>query len=377
MNPNMPCTSFNNAPMMPQNNNATAPNNFSMSPYLQAMAAYQQPQMNLQMVQMMLGMMGNLAAQSAPYMFGGMPQNQTMNGFPSMPQSIRSSNQTPQGPNLSLPVNQMNPQMAGFPQAAQTSQASIMPAQGPNMPSMMGGMSPSLPMIQMPPTLNAQPSVPDSMTASATQQQKLQNLNLDHDSGNETSSISPQSASTVETPSNSGLPSRSGSFSTANNAKSVVRRLVESAPIDPSTPKRRKTDGQINQVQQFAQMGQFPQAPFFAPQMMMHPAYMGQNFNMMNPMGMSPMAMNPMAMHLDFDNCFSKQEACVVCGDKSSGYHYHALSCEGCKDLLRNGPADGGHRFDQGVDAGDLAAVWARFTGTTAPSKQIDNGNGI
>ncbi|XP_076841013.1 bile acid receptor isoform X3 [Brachyhypopomus gauderio] len=29
-----------------------------------------------------------------------------------------------------------------------------------------------------------------------------------------------------------------------------------------------------------------------------------------------------------------KEEVCVVCGDKASGYHYNALTCEGCKGLL-------------------------------------------
>lgn len=24
-------------------------------------------------------------------------------------------------------------------------------------------------------------------------------------------------------------------------------------------------------------------------------------------------------------------ELCVVCGDRASGYHYNALTCEGCK----------------------------------------------
>uniref|UniRef100_A0ACB8F597 Uncharacterized protein n=1 Tax=Sphaerodactylus townsendi TaxID=933632 RepID=A0ACB8F597_9SAUR len=28
-----------------------------------------------------------------------------------------------------------------------------------------------------------------------------------------------------------------------------------------------------------------------------------------------------------------QEELCVVCGDKASGYHYNALTCEGCKDL--------------------------------------------
>jgi len=26
-----------------------------------------------------------------------------------------------------------------------------------------------------------------------------------------------------------------------------------------------------------------------------------------------------------------EEELCLVCGDRASGYHYNALSCEGCK----------------------------------------------
>ena len=25
------------------------------------------------------------------------------------------------------------------------------------------------------------------------------------------------------------------------------------------------------------------------------------------------------------------EELCLICGDRASGYHYNALSCEGCK----------------------------------------------
>lgn len=28
-----------------------------------------------------------------------------------------------------------------------------------------------------------------------------------------------------------------------------------------------------------------------------------------------------------------EEELCLICGDRASGYHYNALSCEGCKGL--------------------------------------------
>jgi ecdysone receptor len=29
-----------------------------------------------------------------------------------------------------------------------------------------------------------------------------------------------------------------------------------------------------------------------------------------------------------------QEELCLVCGDRASGYHYNALTCEGCKGQL-------------------------------------------
>lgn len=44
-----------------------------------------------------------------------------------------------------------------------------------------------------------------------------------------------------------------------------------------------------------------------------------------------------------FDSCDAKkkkgpaprqqEELCLVCGDRASGYHYNALTCEGCKGM--------------------------------------------
>ena len=30
-----------------------------------------------------------------------------------------------------------------------------------------------------------------------------------------------------------------------------------------------------------------------------------------------------------------EEELCLICGDRASGYHYNALSCEGCKGFFR------------------------------------------
>ncbi len=29
-----------------------------------------------------------------------------------------------------------------------------------------------------------------------------------------------------------------------------------------------------------------------------------------------------------------EEEICLICGDRASGYHYNALSCEGCKGKM-------------------------------------------
>lgn len=31
-----------------------------------------------------------------------------------------------------------------------------------------------------------------------------------------------------------------------------------------------------------------------------------------------------------------KDELCVVCGDKATGYHYRCITCEGCKVRISN-----------------------------------------
>lgn len=40
--------------------------------------------------------------------------------------------------------------------------------------------------------------------------------------------------------------------------------------------------------------------------------------------------------HLSQAGRVKGEELCVVCGDKASGYHYNALTCEGCKGETSN-----------------------------------------
>lgn len=55
------------------------------------------------------------------------------------------------------------------------------------------------------------------------------------------------------------------------------------------------------------------------------------------------------------------EELCVVCGDKASGYHYNALTCEGCKGERETHQKCSG--FDSALEIsglGDTVAQWLR-----------------
>lgn len=70
------------------------------------------------------------------------------------------------------------------------------------------------------------------------------------------------------------------------------------------------------------------------------------NYEAYSPNGKMGMDDNNMSSHLSdcLDSKKSKkgpvprqqEELCLVCGDRASGYHYNALTCEGCKGKKMN-----------------------------------------
>ena len=41
------------------------------------------------------------------------------------------------------------------------------------------------------------------------------------------------------------------------------------------------------------------------------------------------------AMQTDISQPQVDEDLCLICGDRASGYHYKALTCEGCKGFFR------------------------------------------
>lgn len=55
------------------------------------------------------------------------------------------------------------------------------------------------------------------------------------------------------------------------------------------------------------------------------PSYGVFEFNMVSHLPLFPSFTGYIPSYLD------KDELCVVCGDKATGYHYRCITCEGCK----------------------------------------------
>uniref|UniRef100_A0A914PQ54 Nuclear receptor domain-containing protein n=1 Tax=Panagrolaimus davidi TaxID=227884 RepID=A0A914PQ54_9BILA len=123
--------------------------------------------------------------------------------------------------------------------------------------------------------------------------------------------------------------------------KKPKKSKVEPSPANnaaiPSTPTIPQSLQQQQQMMQFQN-----QTPPNFQQHQFLPTQFPHGLPSMNPYLMNPMnQFMPMPMmHNNFDTNLAsvylnalqqKTEACVVCGDKASGYHYSAMSCEGCK----------------------------------------------
>lgn len=53
------------------------------------------------------------------------------------------------------------------------------------------------------------------------------------------------------------------------------------------------------------------------------------------------------------------EELCVVCGDKASGYHYNALTCEGCKGRTKCKSLHYRVRFEGGEEWNTLEVLFS------------------
>uniref|UniRef100_A0A915AWU2 Uncharacterized protein n=1 Tax=Parascaris univalens TaxID=6257 RepID=A0A915AWU2_PARUN len=153
-------------------------------------------------------------------------------------------------------------------------------------------------------------------------------LEIDRDSGNETSSLSPSSSSP-----SSAAQSRSNSFSVSNLLRGGGDRHREPARASstPNISKPTPFPPRVNQINgcSYANTTGPSAAAAAAARLQMLYGEASSGYDLYSSShGASLSTALPSAVS-------NTRELCVVCNDKASGFHYGVMSCEGCKGFFR------------------------------------------